>query len=106
MSESPTKKHKSGKHFYQKHAYKSRNKYMEAGMYGYLVTTNFKQRDGVREAYMILNKYNEKLNGDKSEESKEKKEEDDEDDIASQLQSQIEQTKKDTQERSYKFQSG
>lgn len=73
---------------------------------GFLVTTNFRPSDSVRDIYRLLNEYNDKLNPKIVEKQEAKKEDEDEDDITKQLEAQINQTKKESKEKSHNFLSG
>lgn len=79
-------------------------------MKGFLFTVNYRNGDGVREAYMILNKYYDQTKDpEKKEEETQQvpeKDNDDEEDIANQLENQIEKTKQETKQKSFNFQSG
>ena len=46
---------------------KRKNFVLECGMKGFLCTTNFREKECVREAYNLLNEYSEKLFGAETE---------------------------------------
>lgn len=98
---SPAKKTRhdgKAKSFFAKQARKSFKNAIEPGDRGFLVTCNYKERDAKTECYQILNDYYKKLNPEK-EETKNDDNNDEDDDIAAQLQSSIENTKKESKER-------
>lgn len=92
------------KQFYAKQARKPFRNHVEVGDKGFLVTTNFREKDCVRECYGLLNEYFNKLYPAAKPEVKAEADDDD-DDIAAQLQDQIDKTKEEVKEKAQKFQS-
>ena len=86
-----------------------KNKYLEAGQRGFLVTCNFREKDSLREAYRILNDYADELYGkqENDAENADEKQTDDEEeiDISVQLQKETESAQAEVNKKAYRFQS-
>lgn len=94
------------KQFFVKQARKGPRNFIEVGDKGFLVTCNFRERDSIRECYMLLNEYHNKSNKQESGVKAEAvKTEEADDDIESQLKDQIAKTKQEVKDRAQNFNS-